>query len=76
MILDKVYQLIGIIYMPSVNHFNVSIYNYQGHIAGLENSRNYFYDGLIDDGKIVLIDGALAKRLNSYIKHLFIYAKK
>ena len=76
-ILNDLFELIAVVYMPVRNHFTSAIFNYNNENEKLlKKSFNYYYDSLKDDGKIMEIDEDLSNQLNNYIKHLFIYSKK
>ena len=76
-IMNEIYELIGVVYMPSGNHFCAAIFNYNGDINNrLKKGKNYFYDSIKENGKIIEIDESLNIYLLKLIKHLFIYSKK
>ena len=75
-ILGEIYQIIGIVFMPIPNHFSAEIFNYEGDDLNLAIGKDYYYDGMKEDGRIIEVDEKLSSNLNSEIKHLFIYSKK
>jgi hypothetical protein len=76
-ILNDLFELIAVVYIPVRNHFTSAIFNYNNDIEKfLKKGYNYYYDGLKNGGKMMEIDEDLSNQLNNYIKHLFIYSKK
>ena len=74
-LLNETYNLVGIIYTPTYNHFTGAIINMQDDYQGLLSNNNYYYDNTQNNNMIIKLDNLEKCNLEKFPLAL-LYKKK
>ena len=74
-LLNETYNLVGIIYTPTYNHFTGAIINMQDDYQGLLSNNNYYYDNTQNNNMIIKLDNLEKCNLEKF-PLVLLYKKK